>query len=157
LIITIRLFLHLEYNFSISIGQANYLPSNGHYYQFIPSIGITWTAAKYLPKTLFITDYKDLATITSADEAKISGEQAGAGWIGGSDAATEGVRKWVTGPEGLADGGTGTTFWNGLANGSTTPPYNFCLMEYRRAKSIQWSQSALTLRRTWCWYYRVLE
>jgi hypothetical protein len=31
--------------------------------------------------------------------------------------------KWVTGPEGLANGGTGTTFWNGLANGSTTPPY----------------------------------
>jgi hypothetical protein len=42
-------------NFSISIGQANYLPSNGHYYQFIPSIGIPWTTAKkYLPQALFI-------------------------------------------------------------------------------------------------------
>jgi hypothetical protein len=36
----------------------------------------------------------------------------------------EGVWKWVTGPEGLANGGAGTTFWNGLATGSTTPPYN---------------------------------
>jgi gliding motility-associated-like protein len=116
-------------NFSISIGQANYLPSNGHYYQFIPSIGITWTAAKILAEnTLYYGLQGYLATITSADEAKISGEQAaGAGWIGGSDAATEGVWKWVTGPEGLANGGTGTTFWNGLANGSTTPPYNFAL------------------------------
>lgn len=116
-------------NFSISIGQANYLPSNGHYYQFIPSTGITWTAAKILAEnTLYYGLQGYLATITSADEAKISGEQAaGAGWIGGSDAATEGVWKWVTGPEGLANGGTGTTFWNGLANGSTTPPYNFAL------------------------------
>ena len=114
-------------NFSISIGQANYLPSNGHYYQFIPSIGITWTAAKVLAEnTLYYGLQGYLATITTADEAKISGEQAsGAGWIGGSDAATEGVWKWVTGPEGLANGGNGTTFWNGLVNGFVTPPNNF--------------------------------
>jgi hypothetical protein len=89
----------------------------------------SWTSKSTCRKLslLWFTGY--LATITAADEAKISGEQAeGAGWIGGSDAATEGVWKWVTGPEGLANGGTGTTFWNGLANGSTTPPYNFCLM-----------------------------
>ena len=108
-------------NFSITIGQANYLPSTGHYYQFVPSIGITWASAKVAAETLNYYGLKGyLATILSLEEAKISGEQAqGAGWIGGSDAIVEGVWKWVTGPEGLANFGTGITFWNGLSNGST--------------------------------------
>jgi hypothetical protein len=37
-----------------------------------------------------------LATILSIDEAKLSGEQAGAGWIGSDSAPKE--WKWVTGP-----------------------------------------------------------
>lgn len=109
-------------NFSITIGQANFLPSTDHYYEFVSSIGITWTAAKTAAEALKYYGLKGyLATISSVEEVRISGEQAkGAGWIGGSDVATEGVWKWVTGPEGLANGGTGITFWNGLANG--TPP-----------------------------------
>jgi len=111
-------------NFSITIGQANYLPSTGHYYQFVPNIGITWTSAKPAAEALNYYGLKGyLATILSADEAQIAGEQAeGAGWIGGSDAAAEGTWRWVTGPEGLANGGLGIIFWNGLANG-TTPNY----------------------------------
>ncbi|NDP26061.1 MAG: T9SS type B sorting domain-containing protein [Flavobacterium sp.] len=107
--------------FSISIGQANYLPSTQHYYQYFSNIGITWTAAKVAAEASNYYGLQGyLATITAADEAQLSGKQAaGAGWIGGSDAATENVWKWVTGPEGLANGGTGTIFWNGLANGST--------------------------------------
>ncbi len=98
---------------SLTIGDANYLPSTGHYYEYVADVGIPWTEARVKAEERTYNGLPGyLATITSADEAQLTGEQAdGTGWIGGSDAEVEGTWKWVTGPE------AGTVFWMGDSNG----------------------------------------
>ncbi|MGB3143986.1 MAG: PA14 domain-containing protein [Maribacter sp.] len=106
---------------SIVLNEANYLLSTQHYYEYIPALGITWTAARDAAalRTFYgLQGY--LATLTVADEADLLGKQSsGAGWIGASDAAVEGEWRWVTGPE------AGTQFWSGNATGSVTGPNNY--------------------------------
>jgi len=114
--------------FSITVGEANYLPSTGHYYEYVPNLGITWSAANILAnaRTHFgLQGY--LATLTTLEEAIFSGTQAlGTGWIGASDVSTEGQWRWVSGPEGLENAGLGRLFWQGIGtSGNTTAPDNF--------------------------------
>ena len=101
-------------SFSFTIGDANFLPSTGHFYEYIDVLGITWQQAKTAAEnqTYFgLQGY--LATIMSPEESQIAVEQASAtGWIGASDFTNEGQWNWVTGPE------AGTNFWNGNFNGS---------------------------------------
>ncbi len=100
--------------FSITVGEPNYLPETQHYYEFVSDPGISWTAAEAAAasRTYFgLQGY--LVTLTSQVEADFAGQQAsGFGWIGATDLAVEGEWRWVTGPE------AGTLFWQGLANGT---------------------------------------
>lgn len=107
--------------FSVVLAEANFLQSTQHYYEFIPALGITWTAARDAAalRTFYgLQGY--LATLTLAEEADLLGNQSsGAGWIGASDSAVEGEWRWVTGRE------AGTLFWNGGTGGATTSSYNY--------------------------------
>lgn len=112
--------------FSFTIGDANFLPATGHYYEYIAAQGISWNNAKTAAEN---KDYFGLqgylATLTSQEEANFSGSQAnGVGWIGASDDASQGTNgegdwRWVTGPE------AGTPFYRGQYPSGTVLTFAF--------------------------------
>lgn len=115
----------VEFNISAmpSVSGVAFNPVNQHFYKAVtPAQPITWGLSRELAEE----DSYDgvpgyLATITSQQENDFITnriENANNIWIGGSDAASEGTWRWVTGPEGLEDDRLGRVFWVGGTNGT---------------------------------------
>jgi PKD repeat protein len=114
---------------TFSLVDADYLPDTQHFYRFVNSPGISWTTAKDNAESAAMKYHGlqgYLATITSvAENDFIQLKTKGVGWIGASDYGAEGQWKWVTGPEGLMNGGQGLLFWKGSGYQAKTNPFNF--------------------------------
>ncbi len=90
--------------------------ANGHAYEYVDT-ALSWTdAAAAAAAMTFMGESGHLVTITTSEENDfvinlVSTEPTG-GWIGATDAATEGLWEWVVGPE------AGTQFWSGGPTGT---------------------------------------
>ncbi len=107
---------------TVSFTLGGSLPSEdtGHYYEFVSSPGISWTDAQTAASARSLFGMQGyLVTVTSAEENTfVFGKLTGQGWMGASDAASETIWRWVTGPEGLEDGGAGRHFFTQTSGGT---------------------------------------
>jgi len=91
-----------------------FFTDNNHLYEYVSYTG-DWNAAKLQAeaRTKYgATGY--LTTIASSTENDfVALRLLNAGWMGASDSGSEGVWRWVTGPE------NGTQFWSGASGGGT--------------------------------------
>ena len=87
-----------------------YYSGTGNYYEFI-STNSSWTAAQSNANSkTYGSSTGYLATVTSSAEFTFIKNKAGLLneiWLGGSDSGTEGVWRWMGGPE------NGQQFWQG--------------------------------------------
>ncbi|MGG4106874.1 S-layer homology domain-containing protein [Paenibacillus lautus] len=106
-----------------TLGDALPYEANGHFYKYVDKkASINWDAAKAEAE---ISEYFGrkgyLVTITNDQENTFVKEKTlGIGWLGAKDIERDastpkknGDWRWVTGPEGLENGGQGTKFYQG--------------------------------------------
>ncbi|MBW4507511.1 MAG: FG-GAP repeat protein [Scytonematopsis contorta HA4267-MV1] len=107
-------------NIQFVLGNLLSNPENGHFYEFVERMGISWTNSNTEANSRSYFGLQGyLVTITSArEQAFIKERVQGNGWIGGSDESTPNDWRWVTGPEGIEDNNRGRSFWSGGATGS---------------------------------------
>ena len=90
---------------------------------------VTWGAARTLAAAATFDGVNGyLATITSEQENNFITDNIPSAsniWIGATDEAVEGTWRWVTGPEGLEDGGLGRHFWTGQGSSGTAMNNSF--------------------------------
>lgn len=111
---------------TVSLSSVDFLSENGHFYQFFPQPGISWSSARdaAAASQLFGLDGY-LATITTvAENTFILERVSGTAWLGGTDMGTEGDWRWVTGPEALENGGLGRRMDDGFLNWENSEPNN---------------------------------
>jgi hypothetical protein len=91
--------------------------SNGHYYQLLSGAGRSFSEASTLASAATYNGLQGyMMTVTSKGEQDFMLNFPNfMYWINGSDRETEGVWKWLGGPE------EGQVFWTGGVNGSTPP------------------------------------
>ena len=93
-------------------------PVNGHAYEFISAIDISWTLAKANAEAMSrfgMPGY--LVTVTSQGEQDfVKTKLQGQGWMGATDVNVPNQWQWVTGPE------AGTVFFNQTPGGSGGTP-----------------------------------
>lgn len=95
----------------------------GHAYQYIAAANIGWDKARAAAERHSWQGHKGyLATIGSAAEfsfilQRVFPEDTDVTYLGGRQTAP-GEWRWVTGPDGRADGGKGLLFWTGYESGA---------------------------------------
>jgi LPXTG-motif cell wall-anchored protein len=124
-------------NITFTIGNALYFEPTQHFYEYVSTgSAITWEEARIEAEGRQLYGRQGyLATITSSVENQFILDKAlGLGWVGARDInrnvldgsfitgdLEQGDWRWVTGPEGLADGGNGLKFYSGYSgHGGTT-------------------------------------
>lgn len=114
---------------TFTLGSA--LSFAGHFYEYITKdTAFTWQEARDdAASKSYFGRQGYMVTITSQEENNfVKDKIEGLGWIGAADivrlknsggpAANGGDWRWVTGPEGLEDGGNGLAFWQGYIDKS---------------------------------------